>query len=233
MRTRSGDCFAAVVKDYLDGTFKGPQSEKVAIQTEILLEAANFQKRLGWFEADIAKGAAASKCEFDFWTVASQFDGAKIVAPLAQKLLRCYSAMGDVERCHKLTSGHRTKYSNRKMDRTTEACCEIAIAESNKRLWEDTQSKGKTIMDAFRSRMCAAVRARKEREAAAQAIDEARAASREGTGDSDDKTAPPNGFDDVLNEVCEEAGYESEDSDEDGSSKDLETRPGINTGKCT
>ena len=24
----SGDCFAAVVKDYLDGTFKGSQSEK-------------------------------------------------------------------------------------------------------------------------------------------------------------------------------------------------------------
>ena len=70
--------------------------------------------------------------------------------------------------------------------------------ESNKRLREDTQSKGQTIMDAFRSRMRAAVRARKEREAAAQAIDAARTAIREGPGDSDDETAPPNGFDDIV-----------------------------------
>jgi hypothetical protein len=34
---RSGDCSSAVVKDYLDGTFKGPPPEKVALQTEILL----------------------------------------------------------------------------------------------------------------------------------------------------------------------------------------------------
>ena len=101
---RSGDCFAAVVKDYLDGTFKGAPSEKVELQTEILLEAANFQKRRDWFETDMARGAAASKSEFDFWTVASQFDGAKNVVPLAQTLLTCFSAMGDVERSHKLTS---------------------------------------------------------------------------------------------------------------------------------
>ena len=78
------------------------------------VRGSNFQKRLGssWFETDIAKGAASSKSDFDFWTVASQFDGAKNVAPLAQKLLTCYSAMGDVERCHKLTYRHQTKYSN-------------------------------------------------------------------------------------------------------------------------
>jgi hypothetical protein len=70
-------------------------------------------------------------------------------------------------------------------------------------------------MDAFRYRMRAAVRTRKEREAAAQAIDEARAAIREETGDSDDETAPPNGFDDILIEVCEDVGYESEYSDEE------------------
>ena len=69
----SGDCFSAVVKDYLDGTFKWSQSENVALQTEIL-EAANFQKKSGWFGTDIAKGAASSKPDFDFWTVASQFD---------------------------------------------------------------------------------------------------------------------------------------------------------------
>mmetsp|Transcript_41352 Transcript_41352/g.86372 ORF Transcript_41352/g.86372 Transcript_41352/m.86372 type:complete len:123 (-) Transcript_41352:428-796(-) len=120
--------------------------------------------------------------------------------------------MGGVERTHKLTSRHRTKNSNRKMDSTTQAYCEIAIAESTRRRREGTKLKEITVMDAFRSRMRAAVRARKEQEAAAQAIEEARAAT---TRDSDDDTAPQNGFDDILNEVCEEAGYESEESDEE------------------
>jgi hypothetical protein len=203
-----------VVKDYLDGTFKGSQAEKVALQTEILLEAANFQKRRGWFDTDIAKGAASSKSDFDFWTVASQFDGAKNVATLAQKLLTCYSAMGGVERVHKLTSRHRTKYSNRKLDSTTEAYCEIAIAESNKRQRENPNSREVNVMEAFQSRMRSVVRARKEQEAAARAIDEARAEVGGVGGDSDDDTAPSNGFDDILNEVCEEAGYESDESDE-------------------
>jgi hypothetical protein len=154
---RSGDCFAAVVKDYLDGTCKGSQSEKDGLRTDILLEAANFQKRQGWFETDIAKGAAANKSEFDFWTIASQFEDAKNVAPLAQKLLTCYSAMGDVEITHKHTSRHRTKYSSKKMDSTSQAYCEIAIAESNKRRREDTKLKGNTVMEAFRSRRRAAV----------------------------------------------------------------------------
>jgi hypothetical protein len=68
-------------------------------------------------------------------------------------------------------------------------------------------------MDAFCSRMRAAVRARTEQEAAARAIEEARAEVGEVTGDSDDDTEPPNGFDDVLNEVCEETGYVSDESD--------------------
>ena len=38
----SGDCCSNVEKDYLDGTFKGSQPNKVALQTEILLEAAKF-----------------------------------------------------------------------------------------------------------------------------------------------------------------------------------------------
>ena len=46
------------------------------------------------------------------------------------------------------------------------------------------------------------MRARKEQEAAARAIDEARAEVGGVVGDSDDDTAPPNGFDDILNEVC-------------------------------
>ena len=161
------------MRDYLEGTFKGSEAEKMAMQTDILLEAANFQKRRGWFETDFAKGAAASKSDFDFWTVASQFEGAKNVAPLEQKLLTCYSAMGDVERTHKLTSRHRTKYSNRKLDSTTEAYCEIAIAESNKRRREQSHTRRQNVMDAFRSRMRAAVRARTEQEAAARTIEEA------------------------------------------------------------
>ena len=120
------------------------------------------------------------------------------------------------------------------MDSTTQAYCEIA--ESNKRRREDTKLKGETVMEAFRSRMCAAVRARKEGEtvmeafrsrmcaavrarkkpeAAAQAIDEARAAVGRVALDSDDDNPPPNEFDDILNEVCAEAGYESEESDEE------------------
>jgi hypothetical protein len=47
-------------------------------------------------------------------------------------------------------------------------------------------------MEAFQSRMCAVVQARKEQEAAAQAIDEARAEVAVVAGDSDYDTAPPN-----------------------------------------
>ncbi len=79
---RSEVYFAAAAKDYLDGTFKGSQSEKVGLQTEILLGAANLQKLRVWFEANITKGTAASKSELDFWTIASQCEGAKNVAPL-------------------------------------------------------------------------------------------------------------------------------------------------------
>jgi hypothetical protein len=68
--------------------------------------------------------------------------------------------------------------------------------------------------EVFQSRMRAAVRARKEHEDAARAIDESRAEVGGVAGDSDDDTAPPNGFDDILNEVCKEAGYESDESDE-------------------
>ncbi len=42
------------------------------------------------------------------------------------------------------------------------------------------------------------VKSGKEQKAAAQAIEDARA---DVTRDSDDDTAPPNGFDDILNEV--------------------------------
>ncbi len=39
----SGECFSGVVKDYLEGTFKGSQAEKVAMQTEILLRQQTFK----------------------------------------------------------------------------------------------------------------------------------------------------------------------------------------------
>ena len=61
--------------------------------------------------------------------------------------------------------------------------------------------------------MHAAVRARKEQEAAARASDEARAVGGV-AGDSDDDPAPPNGFNGILNEVCDEAGNQSKESDE-------------------
>ena len=63
--------------------------------------------------------------------------------------------------------------------------------------------------------MSAAVRARKGEEAAAQAMDEARAAIRRATEGADDDAAPPNGLDDVLNLVYEGAGCEHEESKEE------------------
>ncbi len=104
-----------------------------------------------------------------------------------------------------------------KLDSTTEAYCEIEIAERNKRRRENPRSGRRNVMEAFRSRIRAAVRARKEQETAVRAIDEARAEVEGETRDSDDAsdTAPPNGFDGILNEVCKEAGYhESDESDE-------------------
>ncbi len=62
-------------------------------------------------------------------------------------------------------------------------------------------------MDAFRSRMRAPVRARKEEEATDEARAEVR--TRSAAEGSDDDTAPPNEFYEFLNEVCEEVGYES------------------------
>jgi hypothetical protein len=104
----------------------------------------------------------------------------------------------------------KTVQANPRAGLPDQAYCEIAAG--NKRQRElPNRSKGSTLVDAFRSRMRAAVRARKEREAAAQAVGEARAAA--AAADSDDDTAPPNGFDEILEEVCEEAGYDSEESD--------------------
>ena len=132
---------------------------------------------------------------------------------LAQKLLTCCSAMGDVERCHKLTARHRTKYSNRKMVSTrTESYCENAIAESNKRQRKQSTRKVQNLMGAFQSSlsMQAAVTRRKD-QAAAQSI----AAARESLNDSDDYTSPHNEFDDILDEICAETEYVSDESEDE------------------
>jgi hypothetical protein len=63
-----------------------------------------------------------------------------------------------------------------------------------------------------------------------------RAVVGEVAGDSGDDTAPPNGFDDILNEVCEETALVSDESDEEAwgaSCRGLDAGPGLNTGKCT
>ncbi len=58
--------FAAVVKGSLNGTYKGSAEEKDIMQTEIMLEVANFRSKRGWFQTDTAKSAAKRKSEFDF-----------------------------------------------------------------------------------------------------------------------------------------------------------------------
>ena len=54
---------------------------------------------------------------------------------------------------------------------------------------------------AYAAGMHAAARARKEQEATAQAIEEARAAASAVLNDSNDDTAPPNGLDQFLDEI--------------------------------
>ena len=63
--------------------------------------------------------------------------------------------------------------------------------------------------------MHADVRALKEQGAAAHAIVEARAAAREVLNDSDHDASPQNGFDGISDEAVAEAGYESEESEEE------------------
>jgi hypothetical protein len=80
--------------------------------TNIVLQAANFRSKRRW--PDIADNTANKKSEFEFSVIACEADDCKLVASLSQKLLSSCSAMGDVERCHKVTARTRTKVSNRK-----------------------------------------------------------------------------------------------------------------------
>ena len=41
-----------VVQDFLRGIFKGFPDDRATLQTDIFLEAANFQKLRGWFASD-------------------------------------------------------------------------------------------------------------------------------------------------------------------------------------
>ncbi len=84
------------------------------------------------------------------------------------------------------------------MESTTEAYCETAMAESNTRRREHPHSKEHYAIEAIQSRMRSVVLARKEQEAAARAIDEAGGEAGGVAEDSDDDSAPSNGFDDIL-----------------------------------
>lgn len=210
---RSGECFQAVVEDYINGTFQGSESDKADLKTNIVLQAAHFRSKRRWFGTEMASKIASSKSEFEFWVVAGETDDGKAVAPLAMKLLSCCSAMGEVERTHKVTSRTRTKNSNRKFDSTTEAYCTIAVSESNKRQSEQIRPN---VMQAFRERVRNLRKVRSMRESAAQAISDARHACEAAA--TSDEDASDLDVHDGMDELLDEAyllGYEFESSDDD------------------
>jgi hypothetical protein len=99
----------------------------------------------------------------------------------------------------------------RKMASTAEAYCGIAIAESNTRRRDQSSRKVQNVRSAFRASMQAAATRRKEQDAAAQSI----AAARKSLNFSDDDTSPHNEFDDLLDEICAETGYASDESEDE------------------
>ena len=206
---KSGKAFQAADVDYVHGTCNGNAAEKEELMTNIVLEAANFRSKRRWFGSDRAQNAAARKTEFEFWVLAGESEDGKLVAPIALKLLSCCSAMGDVERCHKVTVRMRTKVSNRKLDSTTEAYCKIAVSESNKRYKELATPN---VLQAFRSRLSKLRKIREERLSAAQAISEAR---RIGEAAEEDEYGEHNELNLLLDEACDEMGCEFESSDEE------------------
>jgi hypothetical protein len=206
----ASDSFRTVVSDYVDGTCEGNDSEKVKMKANMLLEAANFRRKRGWFSSDIAVESAIEKDPVDFWTIASEMKEAATVSKLAQLLLTCSSSQASVERSHKITARTRTKHSNRKLSETTEAYCEIATSEANKKERNKGATHKLTIMAAFAERIKESIRVRKEREEAAKAIASSRAETGSEESDNDDVH---DGMEDLLHEVYDEAGL---DSDSDG-----------------
>lgn len=191
--------------------FKAPDIDKADLKTNMVLEAAHFRSKRGWFATDIASRVARTKSECEFWVVAGETEAAKNVASLAQKLLSCSSSMGDVERCHKVTARTRTKVSNRKLASTTEAYCKIAVSESNKRY---QGQKKPNAMQAFRRHLSKVMKIREERESTAQSIAEARS-STGSTAFEDDFNDVHEGLDELLEEVCLEVGCTFDSSDDE------------------
>ena len=72
---KSGDCFQAVVDDYVNGTFQGSDIDKADLKTNMVLEAAHFRSKRGWFATDIASRVARTKSECEFWVVAGETQG--------------------------------------------------------------------------------------------------------------------------------------------------------------
>ena len=81
------------------------------------------------------------------------------------------------------------------MASTTEACCEFAIAESNRRGGEQSSKDVQNVISAFQASMLAAINRRKEQEA------EAQPEVRELINYSDDETPYHNDFNDILDEI--------------------------------
>ena len=97
------------------------------------------------------------------------------------------------------------------MAASTEAYREIAIAKSSKRRKKKSSREDQIVIGTLRAGMQAAVKRRMKLEAAAQSIAEAR----ESINDSDDDTPPQNEFHDIPDEICEETGYESDESEDE------------------
>ena len=210
---RASESFSSVVTDYIQGTCKGSDSEKVMLKANMLLETANFRKKRGWFASDVAVESALKKDPVDFWTVAAEMKEAPNVASLAQLLLTCASSQGSVERSHKITARTRTKYSNRKLSETTEAYCEIATSEANKQDRKAGAAKAQTIMSAFAQRIKDSIRIRKEREEAAKAI--AMSRDETGSGEDDEDDDMHEGMEALLGEVYDEAGCDWDNTSDD------------------
>ena len=127
-------------------------------------------------------------------------------------MLHCScSAIGDFERCHKVTVRTRTKVSNRQLDSTTEAYCKRAESESNKR-YKEPAIPLVLRLQAFRSRLCKLRKNWEKRALAVQAILEARRIGEAAEEYEYDEQIELNL---LLDEVCDEMCCEFQGTDEE------------------